>query len=117
MKNLLKLEDFAFFVLGIFFFSMLSYTWWWFIVLFFLPDIFMVGYLINPKIGAWVYNLVHHYGISILLIIAGYVLFLNPVSLAGAIILSHVAFDRLLGFGLKYETSFNDTHLGKIGKK
>jgi hypothetical protein len=25
--------------------------------------------------------------------------------------------DRMMGYGLKYETGFKDTHLGKIGKK
>jgi hypothetical protein len=28
---------------------------------------------------------------------------------------SHIAFDRMLGFGLKYPTFFKDTHLQHIG--
>jgi hypothetical protein len=29
---------------------------------------------------------------------------------------SHAAFDRMLGYGLKYEQGFRHTHLGTIGK-
>jgi hypothetical protein len=28
---------------------------------------------------------------------------------------AHIGMDRALGYGLKYETGFNDTHLGRIG--
>ncbi|MDQ1710546.1 MAG: hypothetical protein QOG49_1931, partial [Frankiaceae bacterium] len=27
----------------------------------------------------------------------------------------HIGMDRALGYGLKYETDFKDTHLGHIG--
>jgi hypothetical protein len=30
---------------------------------------------------------------------------------------AHVGFDRLLGYGLKYGTSFGDTHLGRRGSR
>jgi hypothetical protein len=29
----------------------------------------------------------------------------------------HIAVDRVLGYGLKFATSFQDTHLGRIGKQ
>jgi hypothetical protein len=35
---------------------------------------------------------------------------------AAAIWIAHVGFDRMLGHGLKYETAFGDTHLGRIGR-
>ena len=28
--------------------------------------------------------------------------------------LSHIGFDRLIGYGLKYETAFKDTHLQRV---
>jgi Domain of unknown function (DUF4260) len=114
MKTLLKLEELAEFLFGIFFFSLLNYAWWWFPVLLFMPDISMVGYFVNLKAGAWLYNLVHHKGIAILCILCGYVLAINELSLAGSILLSHTAMDRFLGYGLKHETGFKNTHLGKI---
>ncbi len=38
------------------------------------------------------------------------------MTLAGAILVAHVGMDRALGYGLKLPTSFQDTHLGRIGK-
>lgn len=102
-------------LIGVLFFMVLSYPWWWFLALFFIPDLSMIGYLVNLKFGAWLYNFFHHKLLAVMLILAGYVLFLNPLSLAGCILLSHSAFDRIFGFGLKYESGFKDTHLGKIG--
>jgi hypothetical protein len=114
MKALLKLEYLAEFILGIFFFASLSYAWWWFLVLLFLPDISMIGYLINAKVGAIIYNFFHNKALAVVCIIGGYVLFNNLISLCGAILLSHIALDRLLGFGLKHFEGFKHTHLGKI---
>ena len=42
---------------------------------------------------------------------------LNAAELAGLILFGHAAWDRLLGYGLKYNDSFHKTHLGWIGKK
>lgn len=114
MKTIIKLEELAEFILGLFFFSVLHYDWWWFPVLLFVPDLSMIGYLVNPKLGAIVYNFFHHKALAILSIIFGYVLINNPLSLAGAILLSHSAMDRVFGFGLKYPDSFKNTHLGKL---
>ena len=114
MKTVLKVEEIAEFFFGIFLFALLSYPWWWFLGLLFVPDVSMVGYLLNTKIGAWLYNFIHHKALAIFLIIAGYALAVNEASLAGAILLSHSALDRVLGFGLKYEDSFKNTHLGRL---
>jgi Domain of unknown function (DUF4260) len=116
MKTMLKIEEIAQFVLGIFFFKMLSYDWWWFPALLFVPDVSMIGYFINPKIGATLYNFFHHKALAIICILAGFVLFNNLISLAGAILLAHIALDRFFGLGLKYPDSFFNTHLGKISK-
>jgi hypothetical protein len=37
--------------------------------------------------------------------------------IAGIVLFGHSAFDRILGYGLKYPDSFNNTHLGRIGKE
>lgn len=44
--------------------------------------------------------------------------FVDPfvVQFAGLLLFGHSAFDRLLGYGLKYADSFQNTHLGRIGK-
>lgn len=40
----------------------------------------------------------------------------DGVTLAGAILVAHVGMDRAIGYGLKLPTSFQETHLGRIGK-
>jgi Domain of unknown function (DUF4260) len=117
MRNLLRLEGFALFVLSIFLFSQLAYPWWFYPLLFFVPDLSMVGYLGGPRLGAIIYNAVHHYAVSIGLYILGFFLGLPLLQLIGVILLGHSSLDRALGYGLKYEDSFQNTHLGKIGQE
>ncbi len=117
MKTIVQLEEIAMFGLGIFLFSLLPYPWWLFIALFLTPDIGMVGYIANEKIGAIIYNIFHHKGLAILIYLIGIYLS-NPIlQLIGVILFSHSAFDRILGYGLKLEKGFTFTHLGQIGKK
>ena len=116
MIKLLKLEELAMFVLGIFMFGLLGYNWWWFLVLILVPDIGMLGYLVNPKIGAWCYNFFHHKGIAIVVYFLGMYLSLPALQLAGVILFAHASMDRIFGYGLKYEKGFKFTHLGEIGR-
>ena len=115
MKITLALEEFAMLLLGIFVFSRLDFVWWWFLVLFFTPDFGMLGYLFNNKIGAFIYNVFHHKGLAVLIWFLGFYLQNGVFQLIGVILFSHAAFDRILGYGLKYEKGFKFTHLGEIG--
>mgnify|MGYP003643770466 CR=1 FL=1 len=117
MKTSLKLEELGQFVFGIFLFTQLSFAWWWFLALILLPDIGMIGYLINSKAGALLYNLFHHKGIALAILIAGVYYQMEYLELAGVILFAHSAMDRLFGYGLKYPDSFSNTHLGKVGKE
>jgi len=116
MKTVLKIEELAQFILGIVLFSLLDFSWWWFPALILIPDIGMLGYLINSRIGAATYNIFHHKGIAIGVMLAGYYLSMPILSLVGIILFSHSAMDRMFGYGLKFADSFNNTHLGTIGK-
>ena len=115
MKTLLKLESLALFGLSIFLFSRLDYAWWLYPLLFFVPDLSMAGYAFGPSVGALVYNLVHHHAVSIGLYILGFALGISILELTGVILLGHSSLDRVLGYGLKYSDSFQNTHLGTIG--
>ncbi|GGW78490.1 DUF4260 domain-containing protein [Salegentibacter mishustinae] len=115
MKITLALEEFAMLMLGIFVFSRLDFAWWWFLVLFFTPDFGMLGYLFNNRISAFIYNLFHHKGLAILIWFLGFYVQSEVFQLIGVILFSHAAFDRILGYGLKYEKGFKFTHLGEIG--
>lgn len=83
---------------------------------FLLFDICMLGYMINPKIGATLYNLGHDITIPTLLIALGLVINTEWVSILGFCWTFHIAVDRAFGYGFKHDHSFNETHLGKIGK-
>lgn len=88
---------------------------WLWPVLLLAPDLSMTGYLAGPRIGAVVYNLCHLYAGGLILALLG-LLTGHPVLIAvGALWLAHVGFDRALGYGLKINTGFRETHLGKIG--
>lgn len=117
MKTTLKLEEIAMFGLGICVFSFLSYPWWLFLALFLTPDISMLGYIVNNKVGAVSYNIFHHKGLAILVYGIGFYVSNELLQLFGVILFSHAAFDRILGYGLKYEKGFKYTHLGNIEKK
>ncbi len=94
-------------------------SWWTFGILFLVPDISMLGYLRNARIGAIVYNIGHSYfmpvGMLALYWFAGSLNIQAEWALpVGLIWGAHIAFDRALGFGLKYPTGFKDTDLGKL---
>lgn len=116
MKILLKLEGLALFIFSIFLFAQLHYAWWWYPLLFFAPDVSMLAYLRGPRAGALVYNFVHHHALSIGLYLLGFYLGAPVLQLAGVILFGHSNLDRVLGYGLKHSDSFQNTHLGVIGK-
>lgn len=117
MNHLLKLEELGQFILSILLFNQLDYAWWVFPAMILLPDISMLGYLINAKIGAWSYNLFHHKFTGITILILGF-WFNSPLAaLSGIIIFGHSALDRIFGYGLKFNDDFKNTHLGWIGDK
>ena len=116
MKLLLKLEEAAIFLLCLLLFIQLNFAWWWFPTLLFLPDIGMMGYLVNPKVGAYMYNFFHLRFIAA--IAAAYAITYGNDNwkLAAIILFAHISFDRVLGYGLKHTDSFSNTHLGVISK-
>ncbi len=115
MKNLLKLEELAQLILAIILFNQLDYAWWIFIACILLPDVSMIGYMFNTKLGAFLYNLFHHKLLAIAVLAVGLWLHHSPLTLAGIILFAHSAMDRIFGYGLKFDDSFKNTHLGKIG--
>ena len=118
MKNTIRLEEAGMLLLSIFlYYTQLHFSGWVFWALFLLPDIGMIGYTINPRVGAVTYNLFHHKGIAVLVYIAGLWYASEVLQLAGLVLFGHSSFDRIFGYGLKYSNDFSNTHLGKIGKE
>ncbi|GAB3888770.1 hypothetical protein GCM10028825_22110 [Spirosoma agri] len=67
MKTLLKSEELVQFLGAIYLFSRLQFAWWWFPALLLVPDVSMIGYVVNPAVGAITYNIAHHKGLGLLL--------------------------------------------------
>jgi Domain of unknown function (DUF4260) len=111
---LLRIEESTLLIATLFAYQHLHYSWLLFAILFLTPDLFMLGYLLNTRVGAAIYNLAHTLTLPLALVFLSY---LRHWSLAASIALiwtAHIAFDRLLGYGLKYPTFFRDTHLQHI---
>lgn len=88
--------------------------WWLLLVLVLAPDLAMLGYLANPRLGAVMYDIAHLEALPIALGVAA-VLGGDETSLELALIwLLHIGADRALGYGLKYPTEFKDTHLQRV---
>lgn len=116
MRILVRLEEALQFLTTVYLSYQLPVPGWWYWAFFLSPDLSMVGYLINTRVGGAMYNVVHHKGIAAVCWMGG--LYLNNVELqfAGLVLYGHSSFDRLCGYGLKYSDHFKHTHLGWIGK-
>ena len=111
---LLRIEELALLIAAVALYAHFHFSWRLFAVLFLAPDLFMLGYLANPRVGSALYNLGHFLFVPLVLFFVAYATN-RPLMLAIAIIwASHIAFDRLLGYGLKYPAHFKDTHLQHI---
>lgn len=87
---------------------------WAFVGLLLAPDLAMLGYLANVRLGSLLYNIAHFYALPGA-IIAAALLTNTPVLLhIGLIWMAHIGMDRLMGYGLKYPTHFKDTHLQHV---
>ncbi|MBA8877162.1 DUF4260 domain-containing protein [Phyllobacterium myrsinacearum] len=116
MSILLRVEGAMVATLAIGGYSLFGSSWWLFVVLFFVPDISMLAYLKGPKIGAICYNAAHLYVLPLMIWAAGWWSGSKLTVSIGLIWIFHIAIDRALGYGLKFFSAFQDTHLGRIGK-
>lgn len=116
VKGWLRTEGLAVFIASVALYRHTGKLWGLFFVLFLMPDLFMAGYLINPKVGAASYNLAHTYVWPVALG-AACISFGRFAALPYILIwTAHIGIDRFLGYGLKYDSAFGHTHLGLLGK-
>ena len=115
VRRLLRLEGLALLAAALMAYARVGGEWRLFAMLFLVPDLSFAAYLPGPRAGAIAYNAAHST--------------LGPIALGAAAIAggwtemlpfafiwaAHVGYDRALGYGLKHVSSFNDTHLGRIG--
>ncbi|MGG4551260.1 DUF4260 domain-containing protein [Paenibacillus sp. FSL W8-0186] len=113
-KQIVLIENGVAFALSFLIYMHLHFPIWLFFVLLFSPDITMIGYAINKKIGAMVYNLGHTFTFPLLLAL-GYLYFSQDYLLIGSIVwIAHICMDRAIGAGLKYQDSFKNTHIQRL---
>jgi hypothetical protein len=117
VRRWLRAEGFAAFALGWLVWQSQGGELLWFVPALLLPDITMLGYLRGNHVGAIAYNIGHNWFVGGLVLGAGLLFTIPALTFAGAILVAHTGGDRILGYGLKYPTSFQDTHLGRIGRR
>jgi hypothetical protein len=114
VRAILRYEALAVLLGSLFAFHSAHGRWLIFAVLFFAPDLSFAGYAISRSVGTVAYNTVHSYILPVSLLLWGY---FHPAVLPYVLIwTAHIGFDRVLGYGLKYKTGFEHTHLGTMGK-
>jgi hypothetical protein len=112
-----RLEGLALLAASLIAFVITAPNWILFVALLLAPDLAMIGYLRGPRIGAIAYNLAHLKILPLALGILG-LLSGNTLEIQLALIwFAHIGMDRAAGYGLKLETGFSDTTLGKIGQR
>jgi Domain of unknown function (DUF4260) len=116
VRRWLRLESLAAFAAGLALFATSGWNWLFIIPLILLPDVSAVGYLAGPRIGASTYNLLRTRAPGFVALGLRVWLASPAVQLIAAILIAHVGMDRALGYGLKFPSSFQETHLGRIGR-
>jgi len=111
---LLRVEGAGMFVCSVFLLHLLGANWVVFFAIVLWPDLFMLGYLANAKLGARLYNLVHTDILPLALATASLGLRQSGLTAFALIWLAHIGGDRAIGAGLKYPTFFKDTHLQRV---
>lgn len=113
-RLLLRIEGLTLLLLSATGFFSTGGSWLFFLLLLLVPDLSMLGYLRNPRLGAAVYNLFHSYPLPALLLAVGQFSEGSVLLHLALVWFSHIGMDRAFGYGLKYGTSFKATHLARI---
>ena len=112
----LRAEGALVFAFATFGYSQMHISWVIYAVLFFTPDIFMLGYVANARVGSITYNVGHSYLAPAALWALGWFTVLPFVSAMALIWIAHIGFDRAVGYGLKYAAGFKINHLSAPNK-
>jgi hypothetical protein len=113
-RLLLRVEGFALAAAGLTVYFHFDYGWALLVVLALAPDLSMLAYLVDTRVGATAYNLAHTEVLPALLVVVGVLADEDVLVQLALIWLVHIGVDRTLGYGLKYPTRFDDTHLQRV---
>ncbi|MDO6657347.1 DUF4260 domain-containing protein [Anaerobacillus sp. 1_MG-2023] len=113
-KRLLNSEGVIVFIISLYFYAQIGLSWWVFFFLLLIPDLSMLGYLVNNTAGSIIYNTVHSYILPGLIVMISMILDYNILFALGLVWVAHIGMDRSIGFGLKYSSTTKITHLQKV---
>jgi hypothetical protein len=110
-RNYLRIEGLA--VLGIALAGYFTFdgSVWMLLILALAPDLSMIGYLAGTRVGSLSYNIFHTYTLPLALGSLGFWANIPLALLIALIWAGHIGADRLIGYGLKFDSGFKDTHL------
>ncbi|WP_439149814.1 DUF4260 domain-containing protein [Sulfitobacter sp.] len=114
IKGVLRAEGAAIAALGLWLYAMGGHSWGLLAVLILAPDLAMTGYARGPRAGAICYNLAHSYVTAAAVLVVGLWTGSDTAMALGLIWGIHIGADRALGYGLKYQSGFKDTHLERV---
>ena len=108
-----RIEAFFIFGLGLWLYQKSGYSWLVFALLFFIPDAGAIGYLKSHKLGSTLYNFTHWLIWPIALGTYGLTTDHDTAKMVAIIWITHICFDRMLGWGFKTGGSFYQTGMGE----
>jgi Domain of unknown function (DUF4260) len=117
VRAVLRIEAACVLTIAVWAYALHGAGWAAFAWCFLIPDLSFLGYLVGRRVGATCYNIAHSV-VGPIALLAVALLTEQSVAMSACLIwFAHVGFDRMLGYGLKYESGFHDTHLGRIGRR
>jgi len=110
-RNFLRVEGLAVLGIALAGYFRLGGSVWLLVILALAPDLSMIGYLAGTRVGSLSYNVIHTYTLPLALGSLGFWADIRMALLVALIWAGHIGADRLVGYGLKFESGFNNTHL------
>lgn len=113
-RMLLHIEGLSVFIAAIALYGQQGYSWLAFALLLLAPDLAIIGYALNQRVGSIAYNVLHTYSLPLLLGLLSLFFGWSLGPQLALIWLAHIGMDRTVGYGLKYTSGFKDTHLSRV---
>ena len=110
----LHLEGVAILISALILYANQQFNWWGFTLFLLTPDLPMLLYPLNPRLGSIAYNLVHTIIFPLTLAIFSVFNDSNLGLQIALIWIAHIGMDRAFGYGFKYAGEFKQTHFSRI---
>ena len=116
VRTALRLEGLLMLLGSAYGYHALGGSGWTFAILFLAPDLAFIAIVFGAKASSIAYNVAHTTSVPIAGLIAAHMMNFASATPFLLIWLAHIGFDRAVGYGLKYATGFDHTHLGLMGQ-